>query len=102
MSNCKNKSKTNIIFSLFFIKSALYSLRLVLNYYNSFIAFFIACALLRTNIKRGLFAICKYTPNTNNIDTKPLGPIVLFIAFIASYKQILSKYLRPNSIYIIL
>ena len=100
--DCKSKSKINIIFSLFFIKSALYSLCLMLSCCNSFIALFIACALLKTNIKKGLFAIYKYMLNINNIDIRPLGLIILFIAFIASYRQILLKYLRPSSIYIIL
>ena len=100
--NYKGKFNINIVFNLFFIKSALYSLYLALNYYNFLIIFFIACALLKTNVKRDLFAICKYVLNINNIGTRPLGPIILFIAFIASYKQILLKYLRPSFIYMIL
>ena len=41
-------------------------------------------------------------PNISNIGTRPLGLIILFIAFIASYKQILLKYLKLSFIYIIL
>ena len=57
MSNYNKRSKTNIIFGLFLIKSAFYSLYLKLNYYNFFIVLLIAYTLFNIKVKGGLFAI---------------------------------------------
>ena len=84
--NCKGKFNINIIFSLFFINIALYNLYLVLKQYNSFIAVFTACALFCTNVKIGLFIICKYILKTKKIGTSPFGPAILLIALTTSYK----------------